>query len=499
MRYLTITILMAYICMSTLPSYAVTIDFEDYSGGQNIDSLNLGGVTLTNPDHGIIEVMDDFPSASYHSATKVISSHNSTHPIFYTDPIVGIFDSPQSYVSLWAGDSGHSSVSDYDSWELEAFDAIVGGNSLGLQQSGEWSGNPYQQLTIDTGNTDIWRFEARWTYPSVFGLAYDDLEFGVPESDQSVYGLFIGVVDTSLGHNYPTRGDIQAQEFHDILCQNISNFRQLEPNILTGDAGVLNMGVTIDNIENALDKLKENIKANDKLVVYLAGHGTADGTGTETTWSEGEEKVDLGDYYSDAYEGNMQTQLTDDDLTYYLGEYLGPELKNVEKWVFVDSCHSGGFWGDLDNPLADQGDLEKLFNIALFAAAPEWLPAISILGRSIWGQAVTDGFSPGPFGTFWADLNFDGNIAFNELSTWLLEYPEKHNKNLYGTLGYEMEFGDPVVFTEDMWSPVVYVSDDFTGLSGGLDYEVIPTPGAMAMAAVGLVFFRSFIRKMKRT
>jgi len=150
-------------------SYATVIDFESFVDGQNINGLNIGGVTLTSPTDGIVEIFDDRFGCSCHSPTKSFST-----PSCETDPIVGVFDSPQTYIALCGGDAG---LGDTDSWELEAFDAQVGGTTLGMVQSGEWNGFPYRKLEINAAN--IWRFEARWT-GDVCGTCYDDLEF-VPE------------------------------------------------------------------------------------------------------------------------------------------------------------------------------------------------------------------------------------------------------------------------------------------------------------------------------
>ena len=55
---------------------------------------------------------------------------------------------------------------------------------------------------------------------------------------------------------------------------------------------------------------------------------------------------------------------TDDELKSYL-----EGMDTIEKWVFVDSCQSGGFWGN-NNP-NDDGDLEKLARISMIASARE--------------------------------------------------------------------------------------------------------------------------------
>jgi len=151
---------------------AVLIDFEAFADYENIHGVNLGGVTLYEPQLQIVRVYaNNRFSVSYHSPVNAVGSDESVTSAY---PIIGVFDAPQSYISLWAGDAG-GLYGDDDRWELEAFDAVAGGNSLGLVQSALWSGDPYTQLSISAPG--IWRFEARHLGPTHYGIGYDDLEF----------------------------------------------------------------------------------------------------------------------------------------------------------------------------------------------------------------------------------------------------------------------------------------------------------------------------------
>ena len=168
---LRLVLVLAAIGAMSVAVQAAIIDFEVYADGQNLNGVNLGGVTLTSPTN-VVEVYEDRFGVGYHSPTKAIAS---TSGCVSVNPIVGVFDAPQTFVRLWGGDVGGGD--DTDSWQLEAFDAAVGGNSLGVANSGSWGGGPYRSLEISAPN--IWRFEARWTGP-VCGVGYDDLEF-IPE------------------------------------------------------------------------------------------------------------------------------------------------------------------------------------------------------------------------------------------------------------------------------------------------------------------------------
>lgn len=157
--------LVSVIALSSAASMAnaALIDFDSFSDGQNLHGVNLGGVTLTG-NSGLVEVFGDNRfGASYSSPLNSISTLGDFI-------LTGVFDSAVNFVSIWGGDDG----GDLDSWELEAFDSVVGGNSLGLAQQGDWEGDPYTNLNISASN--ILRFEARWT-GNTAGMAWDDLEF----------------------------------------------------------------------------------------------------------------------------------------------------------------------------------------------------------------------------------------------------------------------------------------------------------------------------------
>ena len=147
------------------------IDFESFNDGRNIHGVNVGGVRLFSPNTQFLEVVaNNRYGAYYRSPIKSIG----TLPDGLA-PIVGVFDTPQDSVSLWAGDASDIDGGNADSWELEVFDASSGGSSLGIVRQSAWSGFPYTQLSIIASG--IRRFEARYTGTSSGGVAYDDLEF----------------------------------------------------------------------------------------------------------------------------------------------------------------------------------------------------------------------------------------------------------------------------------------------------------------------------------
>lgn len=151
----------------------ILIDFEQYSDGQNLHGVNLGGVTLTNPS-GRVEVYDNRFGVSYHSGTKAVASLAGLASV---NSLVGVFDGPVSSLNLRGGDAG--TYPETDSWELRAFDAPIGGSLVGQVSSGSWNGSPYRQLSISA--PEIRRFEADWTGPQ-FGMGFDDLQFTLNRS-----------------------------------------------------------------------------------------------------------------------------------------------------------------------------------------------------------------------------------------------------------------------------------------------------------------------------
>ena len=152
---------------------STTIDFEAFVDFQNLHGMDLGGVTITNP-LGVVEIYDNRFGVGSNSGTKSIGSFasgaRSVNPMIFT------FDTAVNVVELYAGDGG----GDQDSWSFEVFDAQVGGNSLGIVNSGSWVGNPYQALSHTVAG--ILRAEAVWT-GSAAGIGFDDLTFRTGVTD----------------------------------------------------------------------------------------------------------------------------------------------------------------------------------------------------------------------------------------------------------------------------------------------------------------------------
>jgi hypothetical protein len=277
-----------------------------------------------------------------------------------------------------------------------------------------------------------------------------------------VYGLFVGV------ENDWHRGDLNAQELHDTIANNLPNFKG--GTVLTAD--VANGGVTNAQVQQAISDLAANMEANDKLIFYANSHGGTSSTGDETTLTAGDEWLVFGE------------DLWDDDFTTY---FQG--MDNIEKWVFLDICHAGGFWGD-DGP--DAGDLENLSNVSLFAASAEdqvsWANGD---GRGLFGLALIDAFSIDTDDFLYADADDNYDLTFDELTTWV----QGLGGNMAGTVVFEQDFGDSLIFTPDMWATTSWASPDFSGSFSGVgpipDLDpttnpAIPSPGALLLGSIGV-------------
>jgi len=274
-----------------------------------------------------------------------------------------------------------------------------------------------------------------------------------------IYGLFIGVRDKGVA------GDIDAQTLYNTISSNLSGFK--DGKVLTAD--MQTGGLSVEEVRDAINELRKEMQPGDKFILFDSSHGGSYDLGFETTLTPGDEYLAIG-----------PDRFDDDILQLYLDL---ANMDDIEKWIMLDACHSGGFWGN-NNP-SDSGDLEKLSNIALFAACYEdaltW--ACPVTGEGFFTSALAKGFSFDEDGYLFADADHLSGVSSLELGTWLtMEWPYLFWRD---TLAYERDQGDLVFVTSDMWSPVCFKSDDFTGSFG---YQPIPAPGAILLGSIGVSF-----------
>ncbi|HEX8522576.1 MAG TPA: caspase family protein [Tepidisphaeraceae bacterium] len=110
-----------------------------------------------------------------------------------------------------------------------------------------------------------------------------------------------------------------------------------------------------------------DVQPGDTVIFYYNGHG---GRAIPKESAPANERPDLLGYADDE---TLANGLSDDEL---FKEFSRPKWHGVRKIFLIDACHSGGFVGGNDSD--GQGDLDRLDNYALFAAATEETSAYAI-------------------------------------------------------------------------------------------------------------------------
>jgi len=213
--------------------------------------------------------------------------------------------------------------------------------------------------------------------------------------------------------------------------------------------------------EEWITKLSEVVKPGDEFIFYYAGHGSVGGNKGENKTGSFKIHEYTIDYAEDEllklvkerFLYNGPTSIVSDDFLTNL--FKNSVWENVKKTFILDSCFSGGFWGgnDIDN----SGDLERLKNTRLIAAAEED-------GTAYWIKFVnytylTYGLLDNALNKKKADKNKDGLITIPEL----VEYIENNKSKFWGEAyiwgsvdAYEFDF-DRVY--SDVYQKVAYYSN----------------------------------------
>jgi hypothetical protein len=286
----------------------------------------------------------------------------------------------------------------------------------------------------------------------------DDMSGDSSANKHNFWGIFIGQDFTD---NIP-RGALIAKEIYD-KCFFIQNDRR---RLIINNG---NSQVTKSRIEEAINEFKSQMNEGDTLFIYLVGHGgTRINEMDETTLSAGDEYAVLNDIDN----SDDVKYLTDDDLKSMLEPKDGDNvnMNKVNKWIFLDFCHSGGFWGD--NNSGDTGDLEKLQNICMMAASIEigWASSVPYygfdnpeVGKPLFGIHLRNGLTLDSNNHAYCDRSpEDGIVTFDELKYWM----KSHVDDLYfidGLTVRQMDSGDSVIFSIDDWNPIVEKTEDFAG------------------------------------
>ena len=274
------------------------------------------------------------------------------------------------------------------------------------------------------------------------------------------------------------RGDLSAEAMS-IVFSNLPNVVYNKSLIGDRDLGI---GISQSQIETYINEVinDKNIKPGDNFFLYLFAHGNSNSSEEESTLTPGDEYMVFGDGQSE------EGLLTDDELY----SMLSGMDEGVNKWIIIDSCHSGGFWGNFSND--DDGDLEKLKNAALLACAKEnELGYASTEGIGLFTLALIDGFAKNNINNkYFVDLNEDGIITFSEIAYYCSGWVNLTNYK--GKPVIQMDMGDSVIFTPDLWDPCFFKTADFADDA----ISAVPIPGSFLLLACGLLGF-SFSRWAK--
>jgi len=311
------------------------------------------------------------------------------------------------------------------------------------------------------------------------------------------YVVSLTVIDNS-GSADTTRLTIEVVAPLHVLCVGMDYGRTLNgredaeavykklkkfPNWASTNPGPLVLNPTSPNkstVRGALEAIRSNLDAGDDFIFYFSGHGVfpwspddspeVQRSGDETLlwvspiwlmdhgvpYPQLEPIADLWYFYffnsQDEYlkihdGGGWANNLSDDTLTSWLND---PKWEAVNKFIFLDACHSGGFWGDHNS--RDYGDLEKLPSCALMAAAPEGRDATSDenTGRGLWTMALEHAivFAKTPSEIARYIWYWGGTTIYLNRTVFVREdgpSPEAAT----------------VTFEPSLWKPVFYATEDF--------------------------------------
>jgi len=296
------------------------------------------------------------------------------------------------------------------------------------------------------------------------------------------YAVLVGVGEKGL---FADRGDKDAQAIYDVLCEypgvNPGNMRLvLNPDI--SDPGQFTI------VQDSVRDMVSELQPGDRFLFYYAGH-SGEPTGTDepaVRYSEAAlEKMDTSDEYNIGDEllyvvGGL-TSVNDDELTGLLSEQQNPHLPLVSKMVIIDSCFSGGFWGPEGNE-ADEGDLDKLNNMALLAACGEGDISLysGLTGRGKFSRALEDLLRLDGNGTAPADLDADGKVSFEELRQAIDESYTVANLGGEGYIRGLPWRDNPTEVSVDALQAYVSLAEDFDP-----QMAITPEPATLALLALG--------------
>lgn len=268
------------------------------------------------------------------------------------------------------------------------------------------------------------------------------------EVAKKVYGIFIGSRQVIPGKDYDLRADIAAERMA-FKFASLPNYAVGGSILLKGD--MAKDGIKKTDVQAAIDFLKPKLKAGDGLIFYVHGHGSSIyGDAFPGRYVAIGANI-VSDDPLDNIEGLFNDILTDSALHDMLDG-----MDDIQKWVFIDACKSGGFYDSITS----------LKNACLITSADFFSDASAYdldgLGvRGLFSYALEDGFTRGNNGNLKLDSKKPfGEVSFYEIVKYILDYNVAPWNDI---IVCKLNLGDPVTFTSDMWKPNGFKTADFVG------------------------------------
>lgn len=219
---------------------------------------------------------------------------------------------------------------------------------------------------------------------------------------------------------------------------------------ISGGAGTV---VTRAAVLNALSNFAAVLRPGDGFLFYFSGHGSY------FNQPSNPERVGPAlDRFDETLYITGSQQIGDDELRQAFGRFRA----GVNKVAFLDTCFAGGFWNG-----RDAGDLERVANTTLFAAAAERrvAPGNSIITPNFSRDLVRNRF----------DLKSMGGAALRNTFNRIRPVGAVTFSNRRGDPDIDPTVYDPESFTIDETIPDT--SEFFT--------NAVPEPASLALLAAG--------------
>ncbi len=313
----------------------------------------------------------------------------------------------------------------------------------------------------------------------------------VTKKPPNIFGLYIGIDDTNCFNCLG--GSDNANAVMNTVVNGYQNADIGDQRLLTGSTDA-NDGLSFFDIFNAIKDVSSGMNDDDVFLLYISGHGGDNffPNGGETTLSAGDEVIQIGDYTSSE---NLNDLLFDDELSAMLS-YGG--VVGKEKLVILDSCHSGGFWGDGgEDPLLGK-DLSQVPNTTLLAAATENTTGHynPYTGRSSFSLSIEEALSTGMDGFAEADANGDGEVTAAELGQYVIDDRYFTDTPIVGVTGLAIDdVGRTISANEQTWAPQYFTNSESEIYLSSTPRNSVPTPSTFGLLIFGLLslsYFRTY-------